>query len=394
MKKQIDKKLKVTCEKLLFGGIGLARTENGIVFVEDLLPSEEADVAYVSKKGGIPLYRVVNRLTTSSARRKPSCKYYGKCGGCNWLHINYSNQLEFKKEILIDALSRIGKLENIPGIELFSGEELGYRTRVQFKVDSRSSSLGFFKKQSRLVIDIDKCPLLSDNLNKLLENRKLILKNSGIKRDIKVIDTFGGLVSNPEIRDYTSYFGNIKVGNNSFKINGNSFFQSNLQLTEKLASWCSNELSGDNLLDLFGGVGLFTIFHQHNFRSTVLVERDELMVKEANDMFKSSNLVNCKAICKSAESFFSESEVGNYDTIIADPPRTGLDRAVIDGIIKISPKKLLYISCNPTTQARDIKLITENSSYKIDKVALFDLYPNTYHLESGILLSKHDKEWD
>lgn len=379
---------KLTCEKLLFGGLSLCRTDDGVIFTEDLLPGESALCEHVGKKGGVPLYRVVERENDSADRRAPYCEYYGTCGGCNWQHIDYEAQLAAKKEIFLDALGRIGKLTVESEIETYTADEKGYRIRAQFKLSRDGKHMGFFKKGTNEIVGINSCPLLSDNLNELLQQKTALLERCAGKKQIKVLDLGDEVLSMPAVHGVTAKTGTKALADKRLPLKGDSFFQSNQYLTETLATWCDDEISGTNLLDLFGGVGLFTLFHGPKFDKALLVEIEKSMVKESRRCFAMNGLAQAEALALPAEKFFANPPKECFDTVIVDPPRPGLTREVRVGIKKLSPETLLYISCNPTTQARDVGYFVNDLGYRIERLALFDLYPNTHHMETGILLRK------
>ena len=381
--------MKLTCEKLVFGGFGLMRTEDmGVVFIEGLLPGETGDCTLTGKKGSIPFYTADTVLTPSKDRREPLCPYFGECGGCNLLSLSYEAQVASKKQIYLETLERIGRLTNLPELEVITGPELGYRQRAQFASDSKNKRLGFFKRGSKEVVAISQCPLLTDNLNAILAESHQIFREYPTLKNLKTLDIGEKVLSSPVLKDLTGQYGTMHVENNSFQLEGTSFFQSNSFLTEKLAYWADDELKGSNLLDLFGGVGLFSVAHGAKFDSVTLVEQSKPMAEKALQSMKSNGLSNVKTYGQSAERFFQKSKAGEYDTIIVDPPRTGLSKEVRKGIASIAPQQILYISCDPTTQARDLEVLVNKKGYKVSKLALFDLYPNTHHIECAVLLEK------
>lgn len=379
---------KLTCEKLLFGGLSLCRTDEGVIFTEGLLPGEVALCEASGKKGGVPFYTVVERENSADDRRVPFCRHYGVCGGCNWQHLNYEAQLEAKRGIFLDALSRIGKLSTDKEIETYVANERGYRIRAQFKVGRDGKEIGFFKKGTNEIVEIDSCPLLSDNLNTLLGNRTALLERCAGKKQIKLLDLGSEVLSMPAVHGLTAKAGTKELAGKRLPLKGDSFFQSNQYLTDILASWCDEELQGTNLLDLFGGVGLFSLFHGPKFDKVLLVEIEKSMVKESRRCFAMNGLEHGEALAISAERFFANTPKAQFDTVIVDPPRPGLTREVRLGIKRLAPETLLYISCNPTTQARDVGYFVNELGYAIERLALFDLYPNTHHMETGILLRK------
>jgi len=383
---------KLTADKMLSDGFAMARTDKGIVFVDGLLPGETGEVERSGKKGGVKFFETKKVLQESPHRRKPDCHFFSRCGGCSWLHIAYEGQLEYKVDIFNDAMTRIGKLENYPQPEVFSGEEFGYRQRVQFKVDRRKGQVGFFKRKSNAVVAVNKCPLLTDALNEQLADPKPILRTPNKKRGMMMFDTGNGLISNPVVEGVSEESGKINVGKYSFALTGSSFFQGNKFLVEEMATWCNEEVQGEKLLDLFGGVGLFSLFHGSKFKSTTLVEMSEKMATKAQEGFVENGFDTGKAIGSSSEDFFKTVTAGDFDTVIVDPPREGLSNEVRGGIEKLKPNTVLYISCNPSTQARDLSYFVKSCGYEIKKTALFDLYPNTPHVESGVLLVRGEEK--
>lgn len=381
----------LTADKMLSDGFAMARTDKGIVFVEGLLPGETGIVERNGKKGGIPFFKTTEVTTASEHRREPVCDKFGRCGGCNWLHMDYNFQVESKREILFDLMSRVGKIQDFPEPEIFTADEYAYRQRVQFKIDAKYGAVGFFQRNSNTVVSIDHCPLLTEPLNDLLKDKKAILSAKGKKRGVMVLDTGNGLLASPSIDEKTEFCGNMKAGEFTFQLQGNSFFQSNRYLTETMGSWCFEDLQGDRLLDLFGGVGLFSLFHGKKFRETVLVEQSQAMAESAEKGFRANGLNTGSALGMKSEAFFKSRHAKNFDTVIVDPPRTGLTPEVLDGVVTIAPKQILYISCNPATQARDLGYWVNKKGYKIAKTAIFDLYPNSSHMETGVLLVRGEK---
>ncbi len=384
--------LELTAEKMLYGGFALARTEElGIVFVDGLMVGETGRCVPVGKQGGIPYFETKEVLTKSVFRRLNPCAHYGICGGCSWLHIEYEEQIRAKESIFADAMNRIGKISTYPKPEIFRADEFGYRCRAQFKVDQKTENVGFFKSKSNDVEPITNCPLLSPNLNKILDDPESI-RDAAInsKRGMMLIDTGASVVSDPVMPGVTKYDGVINIGEFRFKVEGDSFFQSNRFLTEPMANWCSDIMQGNRLLDLFGGVGLFSLFHGKRFKETVLVELSSQMATKAQEGFLENGFTTGSALGMSSESFFDSTKAHEFDTVIVDPPRTGLSNEVRNGVMNLAPEKILYISCNPTTMARDLGVWVNHNGYKIERTALFDLYPNTWHMEAGVLLVRNE----
>jgi 23S rRNA (uracil1939-C5)-methyltransferase len=389
------KKMKqsVHIEKLVFGGLGLARTKDGVLFVRDVLPGEKVEAVIDGTIGGQKYAQPLAILEPSAHRRAPPCEYFGTCGGCDWLFCDYKAQLSIKRDIFLECLIRIGKVTMLPNCEIFHSPEFGYRRRVQFKISKTPDAIGFFKRKSHDVVALRRCPLLQPALNSLLGNSVELLKLLPFDvREIKCIE--GGdtnVASAPVLSGYTSDLVEIHIGKHSFKVSGDQFFQSNAFLCESLEAWGNEGMrSGDYFVDLYGGVGLLAVLWSERFRKGTIVDTIESQTDAAEKNLADNGISHINARCVSAEDFLSECSRSDarIDCLILDPPRSGLTNRVREGIADCLPSKILYISCNPSTQARDIGFFARRAGYAIEKMALFDFYPNTHHLETAVMLKR------
>lgn len=377
-------------EKLVFGGYGLARTEHGVALIENVLPGEVVKAEITGKKGGVTVGVPSEFLEVSPRRKEPRCKYAGDCGGCNWQHSDYPQQLDYKRDIFIDCLTRIGKLKDIPEIEIVSSPQWGYRIRAQLKVDLQKKRMGFFRRKTNDVIAIDNCPLLDPQINALLKNQKEIIPT--LPRNTKQVKVIAGtgnsIASGPLIEGFTQNEAVIDVGEYKFIATGNSFFQGNGFLLEELGTWAESSVSGKFLIDMFGGLGFFSIMLGKNFSEGLLVESLENQTKLAQRNFINNGIDSITTKTITAEIFFEKEskKILKPDLIIVDPPRPGLTRKVREGIRDLTPQALLYVSCNPSTQSRDVEFFVNKCGYTIERGALFDLYPQTHHMETVLLL--------
>lgn len=234
---------------------------------------------------------------------------------------------------------------------------------------------------------IEHCPLLCDQINGLLKtiSGKPEYISGG---NLKVISGDDGLTSDPLLPSITKSVASIRVGDFRFEVNGGSFFQSNRFLLEQLGNWAKPLVGGDFCVDLFGGTGFFSIMLSNNFKRGLLIESVDAQVQMANKNYASNGIFSFTAQHCSAEQVQSAIPV-KPDLLIIDPPRPGLTKKAREGVKMVGAEKILYVSCNPSTQARDICFLTKQCGYAIEKMALFDLYPNTHHLETAILLGKY-----
>lgn len=379
--------MRLHIDKLIFGGLGLSRTKEGVVFVEQVIPGETVETKIIGKKSHTPIASPIKIIEKSTFRRSPLCKYYGVCGGCDFQFLKYERQLELKKEIFVECLHRIGKIEDITEIEVFGSPEWEYRIRAQLKVDHNNGAIGFFRKKSNEVVALEKCPLLIPGINMIFRKKKEVLakvrQNIG---QIKVIAGNSSISSSPAISGITENQTELEVAGSKFSLNGASFFQGNRFLLERMGTWLKPYIKGDFFVDMFGGIGFFSIMLGDRFSRGQLVENVPKQVKEAKNNLAANCLSHIDTTVISAEEYLSCGRLPKTDLLIVDPPRPGLTRKVREGIRNIDPETIVYFSCNPSTQARDVGFFINKCSYSIVKAALFDMYPQTHHIETGLLL--------
>jgi 23S rRNA (uracil1939-C5)-methyltransferase len=381
----------VTIEKLVHGGLGLARADEGVVFVSDVAPGEIVRIIPEKAIGGQAYARPVAIIRPAACRRAPPCEYFGTCGGCDWLHLSYGAQLSIKRDIFIESLRRIGKIDLTVDCEMFDSPEFEYRQRCQFKIDIASAKVGFYKRKSQEVVSISRCPLLMPELNSLLKALSRFI--GSLSRDMSqiraIVGSDGRVASSPQFQNLTGHGAIIRVGLHSFMVSGESFFQGNRYLSEKLGAWPFDVLEGDLCVDLYGGVGFFSVFLGKRFSRGMLVDDVLAQVKLARLNFENNGLSHFSAVAKSAEDFLSKTaQSPPIDCLIIDPPRAGMSPNVRETIARVLPRTILSVSCNPATQARDIGFLVTKCGYTIVKAALFDLYPNTHHIETAVVLRK------
>jgi tRNA/tmRNA/rRNA uracil-C5-methylase (TrmA/RlmC/RlmD family) len=385
----------VTIEKLVFGGAGLARTDKGIVFVNDTAPGETVEIEITGKKGGVAHARPVKVIEPSPSRRTPACPLYGRCGGCDWLHIDYKTQVECKKEMTVECMRRIGRIENFPDPEVITADESGYRRRAQIQIgqNGNASCAGFFARRTNEVVPVNTCPLLVGSLNDLLKDiseRRFPLARS--LRNLMVItgddDT---IASAPVVSGRTRESVTITAGNRTFGVQGHGFFQSNRFLLERLGLWADAKVGGDRyVIDLYGGSGFFSVMLAGRFMQGLLIESAGMEVLAARANFERNGIKHFRAVEGIAEDLLRLAGTQPVDCLIVDPPRPGLSPRVRDATAALKPKTILYVSCDPSTQARDAGFFVNKAGYTISAAALFDLYPNTHHIESLLLLKRSE----
>lgn len=392
-------------EAAVYGGYVIGRDE-GVIFIKGAIPGEVVEVELEERKRDYSTARVREVLEPSPDRVEPMCGYFGRCGGCQLQYMSYARQLALKAEVLSDCLKRIG------GIELalagpISGDEFGYRRRAQWKV-SKEGLMGFYREGTRDVVPIDTCPLLDISVNDASERIKR-LNISGVKElhitcgeGAEVLmkgRAFDDELSARVVReaafataafDDGAYLGQgferFDLAGMSYCVSPWSFFQSNWAMNlevVKLISEALGPVEGRRVLDLYAGAGNFSLKLAADGASVVAVEENPHSVRDGHRNITSNGLARFQFLEASAE---RAKPKGKFDILLLDPPRAGLTNEAMLRVGEVDAPVIVYISCNPSTLARDLKKLS--ARYTLDSIRVVDFFPNTYHIESVAFLSR------
>lgn len=365
--------MEVTITKLNHEGKGITKIDNKITFIPNILVKEVADIEITKEYKKFNLGKVTKYISTSDNRVVPACPYYGVCGGCNIMHMSYSAQLDFKKDKVKNILEKyagiVTDLEIVP-----SDKVLNYRNKVTLHISN--NKVGYMKEGTNEVINIEKCLLLDDKLNEEIDNI------SDKTSDSYVIRTNGSDVISNEKNDYLI----MNINDYKFRIDIKSFFQVNSYICGLLFKELESNLdTTNNVLDLYSGVGTLSIVSSKKAKKVLSIEVNKNSYMNAVANLELNNIDNVDFMCGKVEDLIDKISV-KPDVIITDPPRNGMDKKTINVIKEFLPNKIIYISCEPMTLARDIKLLSEN--YTLNKVKCFDMFPNTYHVETFCVLER------
>ena len=374
---------RIVAEKLVQGGKGFARTPDGVVFIEGALPGEEVLCRYIEKKKDYSNAVVVEVLKPSEYRSDPICPYYGVCGGCDLQHLAVEEQSFLKSQILQENLGRIGGISHTTKIPVYRGATIGYRNRARFQGDAKQEAAGFYGRRSGAVVPIDFCPVLVPKLNELLQKPgKLINAAARAAKGRRRIQSGVFAAANETMYAIEHQEISIQISGKQFKTEPEVFFQSNREVFSTLVENMISDLSGENAVDLYSGVGTIASFLEDRFSRVTAVERNPLCLKYAKKNLSAS----VHLVSQSVESWVSGISDMKIDLLSVDPPRTGLSTDAVLTIIKLQPKKILYISCDSVTFSRDVKLLAAKGGYSLNRLEAYDLYPHTSHLETGAVL--------
>ena len=380
--------LELTIEKIVPNGYGLAFVEGLTVFVSLAAIGDKLRVRIREKKGKIAFAEIIDVLTPSPKRITPECQYFGVCGGCDFQQMTYEAQLAGKISIIRDCLSRIGKINfegEIPIIA--SSSPYGYRSRAQWHTDTRAKKIGYFKRFSHNIVDVEYCPILAPPLQKTLTNfRENLRWEEFWSQDVKIEAANAGeniSIYSTEIIEPTREI-SFEAGENRYFYNAESFFQGNPFLVEKLIALAIGDAMGENALDLFCGVGLFTLPLAGKFKKVYGIEANGKAIEFAQKNTDNARISNVEFFTENVGEWLIENSPQNIDFVLLDPPRTGAERETIDALLKLKPTQISYVSCDPATLARDLRLLLE--SYSLESITALDLFPQTHHVETVVRL--------
>jgi 23S rRNA (uracil1939-C5)-methyltransferase len=357
----------VEIEKIVPGGFGLGRIQGKVIFVPYTIPGEQVRVESTLARKDYEIAQTFQMLKPSTDRIQPLCPYFPLCGGCQFHHMEYDTELEIKKGMFQETLRRTAGLKEVP-IGLVHSSPFAYRNRVRFHF--REDRIGFLAAKGTSLVPIDRCVVCVDEVNRFLQDVWEGRVELGARSEVTVFGYGGTYFWEGGIREVTLELVGRKV---SFPLD--SFFQSNVNLLEHLIRTHILPLKGSKILELYGGVGTFGVFLKHNCSLYTMVEEYPHSVQYAGKNLGGGNV---RVVQSRVERWFSRKIF--YDTVVLDPPRTGLSSPVREYLQRMAPKNLLYISCNPVTFARDLKYLL-GAGYEIESCTLYDFYPRTTHLE-------------
>ena len=390
-----NKILEVTIEKIVPNGFGLAFAENLTVFVSLAAKGDKVKVKIIEKKGKMAFAEIVEIIEPSKDRTEPRCPYFGICGGCNFQHLNYAAQLEAKIAIVRDCLTRIGKINYEKEIEIVGSQhEYGYRARAQWHLDTRGKKFGYFQRHSYQIVDAKVCPILTPKLENTLRNLRGTVEWASLWSEIVEIET---ATDGAEISVYSAETVEptkeicFQTNDEKYFYDATSFFQGNLFLIEKLIEVATKDAAGGTALDLYCGVGLFTLPLARKFAKVFGVEGNRKAIDFARKNVASAQLENTKFFIDSVSDFLTENQsvLENLDFVLLDPPRSGAERETVESLIKLKPQQISYVSCEPSVLARDLRIFLE-SNYRIESITALDLFPQTHHVETVVRLMSNN----
>lgn len=382
--------LEVTVRKIVPRGLGIAFVPGLTIFVPLAAEGDVLNVRITELRGKTAMAEIDRIITPSPDRVDPPCPHFGVCGGCDLQHLRYDAQLKVKVEIIKDCLTRIGKFERFPEIEVISSPQpFEYRSRAQWQIDGPGRSIGYNRRGTHAVVDIDRCPVLAPDLQKKLESLRAEVESMRLPARRIRIDAAAGDTGEVSLDSAELGFKarEIAVSASGDLLNFTSriFFQGNPFLLKQLVETAIGDTSGKAALDLYCGVGLFTLPLGRRFESVVGVEESEEAIGLAQRNSEAAGLGNVDLRAEEVGKFLATYDGPRPDFVLLDPPRSGTEKGTVNSLISLEPHRISYVSCDPAMLSRDLRSFTENG-YAVDSITAIDLFPQTHHVETVVHL--------
>ena len=443
--------INLTIENYGCNAEGVAKYEGKTVFVPYSLKNENIDSTIIKDNSKFCIGKITKINNASHERISPVCPYFSKCGGCNLQHTNYENSLKIKTEIVQNAITNIGKIDFKVALTKPSPKQYHYRNKIAMPINPKTKKLGMYRLSSHKIIDIETCPLQKDLINDIIgtvnqylsktentifddETKKGLLKSlvareidkkllitlviNGEKledknalidiishnfKDVGISLNYNTLKNNVILTDkFHNIYGKNEIEIEEFgikyKISNQSFLQVNDDIKHQIYLRIFNEIDDSLVVDAYSGAGLLSAMMAKHAKEVFGIE----IVKEATNLAnklkeqnKITNLTNINGDCAEKlpellDNLKQTNKLDNNFTIVIDPPRKGCDKKVVDTINLIYPDKIIYLSCDPSTLARDLKLIMQANNYKIKYIQPYDMFPQTKHVETLTVLIKEN----
>jgi 23S rRNA (uracil1939-C5)-methyltransferase len=433
----MNEELTLSIEKLVYGGDGLGHTDGNTVFVPYVLPGEQVRASTKAKKKKVIWADLLEITEASKQRQTPPCPHFGKCGGCHYQHISLAEQVRLKKEIFRETLSRLGGIQWTGEISEHTAEPYAYRNRAQWAVrDAKPRAVGYFLPESSIILPIDQCPVLSPRLAETFVQLQEMTRSVQLPAGVVEIEAFADSADQqialnvafekfprppaelatifraamPQIESLllldqeTNRFeltgpGYLlhQAGGFHYRVSHLSFFQVNRFLIEDLLRTVIRDAKGKLALDLYAGVGFFTLPLAKTFERIVAVDAN---LAATRDLYANAEKagVTITTFNEHVEVFLKQT-TEKPDFIVLDPPRAGLGAEATSKLAALGAPEITYLSCDPSTLARDLAVLTGSAKkpspestgatrYEITEIHFFDLFPQTFHIETLVRLRK------
>ncbi|HVO56979.1 MAG TPA: 23S rRNA (uracil(1939)-C(5))-methyltransferase RlmD [Dongiaceae bacterium] len=429
--------LRLPIEKLVYGGDGLGHADGNTVFVPYVLPGETIRAGVTSRKKKLVWAKPLEILQADPQRIKPECPHFGACGGCHYQHAPYQEQVKLKTGILLETLSRMGGVNFSGPVKTHTAEPWHYRNRAQWAVrNANPRALGYYLPESNAIVPVDRCDVLSPALADAFRRLQEIARSGALPEEALEIEAFADssdrkIALNVAFKHFPKPATELialfretvpaldslllldqrkndfklsgpgylvqEVRGYAFRVSHLSFFQVNRFLVEDLLDAVTGGAKGDVAIDLYAGVGFFTLPLAHAFQRVVSVDANESAIRNLRENAEAAGVPVVSHAVHTEE--FLKTATDTPDFVVLDPPRSGLGQSAAQKLADLGPKEIAYLSCDPSTLARDLAVLLDTPRkpadvgatkhrYEIAALDFFDLFPQTYHIETLVRLRR------
>ncbi|MDX2031214.1 MAG: class I SAM-dependent RNA methyltransferase [Blastocatellia bacterium] len=393
----------VEIEKLVYGGDGLARVSGQTVFVPGAAAGDRLRIRIVERGKNFARGVIDAILAPSSARREPPCDHFGECGGCQLQHLAYPAQLDAKVSFVRESLRRLGNIDWPGEIAMRSADEFGYRSRAEIKIardDAGRARIGFFRAASQEICEVDGCRILLPAANRELQRLRAepsLIPNDATRvyltvGDDEVIVTPATGENGRAAEIDALGTAHQRIGEVSYGFGVKSFFQGNRLLADDLVRAAIGEAAGALAIDLYAGVGLFSLRLAGCFEQVCAVEGNKSAAAHGVENARANGISNVRYEPISVEAWlkYKSHELPRPDFILLDPPRAGVGLPAIERIAALEAPRVHYVSCDPATLSRDLRMLLD-FGYEIDSITALDMFPQTFHVETVVQLRRAER---
>ena len=385
-------------------GLGICYVDDKITFVYNTLIGDVVDIEIIKTTSKYNIAKVKNYLKRSDSYKESFCKYSSTCGGCNFLNMSYEDTLVYKREKVEHVLKKFANIDEYVAI-VSSDNRYNYRNKITLQVQNKQ--IGYYTYNTNEIVAIDNCLIAKESINKIIPNLKEFNVNNGkiivrcnyidellihiITDDrVKIPQDLPSNIKGIVVNSKTLYGDNFlidKIGDKYFKLSYDSFFQVNNYVSSIIFDLIDEHiLKDENILDLYCGVGTLGLSTYIKDKKLYGIEIVENAINNAIYNAKHNSVVNYEYKCGKVEDQINRYINENIGVVIVDPPRKGLDKKALNAILAINPKQVIYVSCDPITLARDLNTLKDR--YKIEYICALDMFPNTYHVETFVVLKR------
>lgn len=402
---RVGAEVEATVERILPGGVGLAHAHGHTLFVSLAAPGDRVRVRVESVRARAAFASIEEIIEPSPQRVEPPCPYFGRCGGCDFQQLSYDAQLQAKVEIIRDSLRRVARVEPPREIHITpSPDPWRYRSRARWQHDPLRKLLGYYERGTHRVCDVVECPVAAPEVQERLTRLRGLMSENRLPDDAPEFEAVagdGGVSLAPAVEPLDEREQTRTIGGERYRFDAGCFFQINHALLEPLVSEGLRDAEGETALDLYSGVGLFTLPLARRFARVVAVEANPAAARFARLNLEDAGLANARVETSAVGEWLErddarpaldherlgqdEARLVRADFVLLDPPRAGAEPAAVRGIIALRPRHISYVSCDPATLARDLRAFT-TEGYRLASVRAFDMFPQTHHVETVVHL--------